>query len=57
MNKAEIEALQRFRAKQELIITILDVINKYKSKEEPHIMLSNDDIVNVLATIIVGKTK
>ena len=57
MNKAEIKELQRFRAKQELIITILDVINKYKSKEEPHIMLSNEDIVNVLSAIIVGKTK
>ena len=57
MNKAEIKELQRFRAKQELIITLLNVIDKYKSKEEPHIVLSNDDIVNVLSAIIVGKTK
>jgi hypothetical protein len=53
----EIKELQKFRAKEELKIKILQVINKYKSNEEPHIMLSNDDIINVLSSIIVRRTE
>jgi hypothetical protein len=53
----EIKELQKFRAKEELKIKILQVINKYKSNEEPYIMLSNDDIINVLSSIIVRRTE
>lgn len=52
-----IKDLQKFRAKEELKIKLLQVINKYKSKEEPHIMLSNDDIINVLSSMIVRRTE
>ncbi len=48
--------LQKIRAKEELKIKLLQVINNYKSNEEPHIILSNDDIVNVLSSMIVRKT-
>jgi hypothetical protein len=47
---------QKFIVKEELRIRILRVINGFKSKEEPHIMLSNDDIVNVLSSMIVRRT-
>ena len=57
MKDKEIKELQKFRAKEELKIKLLKVINKYKSKEEPHIMLSNDDIVNVLSSMIVRRTE
>jgi hypothetical protein len=57
MKDKEIKDLQKFRAKEELKIKLLQVINKYKSKEEPHIMLSNDDIVNVLSSMIVRRTE
>jgi len=57
MKDKEIKELQKFRAKEELKIKLLQVINNYKSKEEPHIMLSNDDIVNVLSSMIVRKTE
>lgn len=57
MQDKEIKDLQKFRAKGELKIELLQVINKYKSKEEPHIMLSNDDIINVLSSMIVRRTE
>jgi len=57
MKDKEIKELQKFRAKEELKVKLLQVINKYKSKEEPHIMLSNDDIVNVLSSMIVRRTE
>lgn len=53
----EIKELQKFRAKEELKIKLLQVINKFKSKEEPHIMLSKDDIINVLSSMISKKTE
>jgi hypothetical protein len=57
MKDKEIKELQKFRVKNELKIKLLRVISKYKSKEEPHIMLSNDDIVNVLSSMIVKRTE
>lgn len=51
----EIKELQKFRAKEELKIKLIRVINNYKSNEEPHIMLLNDDIVNVLSSMIVKR--
>jgi hypothetical protein len=43
-----IKDLQKFRAKEELKIKLLQVIN---------IMLSNDDIINVLSSMIVRRTE
>ncbi len=57
MKDKDIKELQKFRAKEELKIKLLQIITKYKSKEEPHIMLSNDDIINVLSSIIVRRTE
>ena len=53
----KLKKLQKFRAKEELKIKLLEVIDKYKSNEEPHIILSNDDIVNILSSIIARKTE
>jgi len=53
----EIKELQKLRAKEELKIKLLQVINKYKSNEESHIVLSNDDIINVLSSMIARKTE
>ena len=52
----EIKELQKFRAKEELIIKILTLINNYSSVEEPSIKLSNNDIINILSSIINSKT-
>jgi hypothetical protein len=52
-----IKELQKSRAKTELKLTLLKVINGYKSKEEPHITLSNIDVVNVLSSIISTKSE
>ncbi len=57
MKNKETKELQKFRAKEELKIKILQVITKYKSNEEPHIMLSNDDVINVLSSMIVRRTE
>lgn len=57
MKDNEFKELQKFRAKEELKIKLLHIINKYKSNEEPHIVLSNDDIVNVLSSMIVRRTE
>jgi hypothetical protein len=57
MKDKEIKELQKFRAKEELKIKLLQVIYRYKSKEEPHIILSNDDIVNVLSSMIARRTE
>jgi hypothetical protein len=53
----QIKRLQKARAKDELMLSILKVINTFESKEEPDIVLTNNDIVNVLSSIIVSKTK
>jgi len=55
-NIQKIKNLQLFRAKQELIIRILKLINDYKSIEEPTIKLTKVDIINVLSTIIKDKS-
>lgn len=57
MANLEIKELQKSRAKEELKIKILHTIHHFKSEEEPHIMLSNDDIINVLSSIINRKTQ
>lgn len=49
--------MQKFRAKEELKIKLLEVIINYKSNEEPNIILSNNDIVNVLSSIIARRTE
>jgi hypothetical protein len=57
MKDKEIKELQRFRSREELKIKLLSVIQNYKSQEEPHIILSNDDIINVLSSMIVRRTQ
>lgn len=49
--------IQKFRVKEELKIKLLEVIINYKSNEEPNIILSNNDIVNVLSSIIARRTE
>ena len=49
--------MQKFRAKEELKIKLLEVIINYKSNEEPNIILSNNDIVNVLSSMIARRTE
>jgi hypothetical protein len=56
MRPKEIKGLQKFRAKTELSLRILEVIQNFKSVEEPGITLTNIDIVNVLFTMVVNKT-
>lgn len=56
MANLELKEFQKSRVKEELKIKILRTIHKFKSKEEPHIMLSNDDVINVLSSIITRKT-
>lgn len=57
MKDKENKELQKFRAKEELKIKLLKLIYDYKSNEEPDIILSNNDIVNVLSSIIARKTE
>lgn len=49
--------IQKFRAKEELKIKLLEVIINYKSNEEPNIILSNNDIINVLSSILARRTE
>jgi len=50
--------IQRFRVKLELQIKIKELINNFKSEEEVNYkQLTKDDIINVLATIIMDKSK
>jgi len=56
-NKKAIEELIKFRAKEELKIKILKVIDNYKSKEEPSYNLTSDDIISVLASMLARKTR
>lgn len=55
--KMKDKEIQKFRAKEELKIKLLEVIINYKSNEEPNIILSNNDIVNVLSSMIARRTE
>lgn len=58
MNKKEEKKFKQFRVRQELTVKILKTIIDFKSQEEPdYKKLTNDDIINVLSTIIIKKTK
>lgn len=52
----EIKYLQRFRAKEELKLSILKTIANFESKEEPGVKLSDNDIINILSSIIKRRT-
>lgn len=56
MRPKERKLLQKLRAKTELSLRLLEVIENFKSVEEPGITLTNIDIVNVLSSMVVRKT-
>lgn len=55
--KSDVVELKKFRSKEELKIKILHLLNNYKSDEEPDVILSKDDVINVLSSIICKKTE
>lgn len=48
---------QKSVVRDELKKKMTKTINKFKSNKEPHIMLSNDDIISVLSSLIIDRTK
>lgn len=48
---------QKLSVRDELKKKMTKTINNFKSNKEPHIMLSNDDIINVLSSLITDRTK
>ena len=52
----EINELKRIRLRQELGINLIKVINNFKSKEEPKLTLTNDDVINTLSSLITRRT-
>lgn len=55
--KLEIKQLKKYRAKTELKIKLLKVLNEFKSEEEPNVELNETDIINVLSSIISRRTE
>lgn len=57
MKNIEIKEMQKFRVREELKLEILKIIANFNLKEEPdYKKLSNDDIINVLSSLIVRRT-
>ena len=55
--KSEIKQLKKDRAKNELKIKLLKVVNDFKSEEEPKVELNEIDIINVLSSMINRRTE
>ena len=55
--KSEIKQLKKDRAKTELKIKLLKVLNDFKSEEEPDVELNEIDIINVLSSMISRRTE
>jgi len=54
----EVKEQQKFMVRQELKIRLLKLIYNFKSEEEPDYgKLTNDDILNVLSSIIERRTR
>lgn len=49
--------LKKDRAKTELKIKLLKVVNDFKSEEEPNVELNEIDIINVLSSMISRRTE
>ena len=57
MTKKEEKEFKQFRVREELKIKLLKTIIDFNSEEEPSYGdLSDDDIINVLSSLIVKKT-
>jgi len=57
MNKKEEKEFKQFRVREELKIKLLKTIIDFDSVEEPSYGdLTNDDIINVLSSLIIKKT-
>lgn len=56
MNDKEKYYFKKERVRTELTIKILKTIRDFESEEEPDIKLSNEDIINVLSSMIVKRT-
>ena len=55
--KSVIKQLKEDRAKTELKIKLLKVLNDFKSEEEPNVELNEIDIINVLSSMISRRTE
>lgn len=56
MTRKEEKDFKSYRAKLELTIILLKDISNFESKEEPGTKLTDNDIIQVLSTIIIKKT-
>lgn len=54
---AENKRMQRFRAREDLKLTLLVAIRDFKSEEEPNYKFTSNDIIHVLSSMITRKTE
>lgn len=52
----DVKNMRKFRAREELKLNLLTVIHKFKSVEEPKYEITNDDVINVLSSMISRRT-